>query len=384
MISRFLVSLCSIAVILAPRAGAEIVYLKDGSRMIGEIPSSPSGMRLVTLDGPVDLDPLRIDRVIAPTYLELSADERTESIAENDAAKWHLAARMIVQRGLYSRALEYADRALRAAAAAGEELELHADLLDLPVGATYRNDALTPGVLATLLDASARSDSPARSMIARRRLETKLAAFGETIPPPLVSALGESLASEDPRLRVAALRAIAICVPADLAPRVGDRLVADEDAAVRASALDAALAFGENQHILVRVLNQLDGDAKARAAALDVLERMSDRHAVAALVRTLAGSGSGYSGFKASMSVTNQVSYVSDFDVEVAQNAVIADPVVGVAQEGATLEVTVLGVSERGISKVERERIGRLLERLTGARHGADAKAWRDWLGARR
>lgn len=364
----------------APARG-EIVILKDGSRLVGEMASAK--LSLITLDGPVKLDPLAIEKVLGGSWLKATADQRTLSINDLDSSGWHVAARMITQRGLWARAIEYADRALRAAAATGEELQLHGDLLDLPIGTNFRNDPLTPDSLATLLDACATSDSPARSVIARARLETKLAAFGEFVPLPLVSALGQNLTAKDPRTRVAALRAIAIAHPADLASRIAETLIADRDAAVRAAALETAVAYGRNQHILVRVLQELDKGEKARAAAMDVLERLADPHAVAALIRTLDGGGSGFAGFTSSMSVTNQVAYVSDFDVEVANAAFIADPTVSVAQEGATLEVTVYGSSERGRSRAERERIARLLERLTGARFGTDGKAWSTWLAAR-
>lgn len=371
---------CFVACAAAAPARGEVVVLKDGSRLVGELATANDS--LITLDGPVKLDPRVVEKILGGNWVEATTDQRALSIDDTDSSRWHVAARMITQRGLWARAIEYADRALRAAAAAGEELQLHRDLLDLPIGNCFRNDPLTPGSLATLLDACATSDSPARSVIARARLETKLAAFGEFVPLPLISALGTGLTAKDPRTRVAALRAIAIVHPADLAPRIAETLIADGDAAVRRAALEAAVAYGRNQHILVRVLQELDKGEKARAAAMDVLERLADPHAVAALIRTLDGGGSGFAGFTSSMAVTNQVAYVSDFDVEVANAAYIANPTVSVAQEGATLEVTVYGSSERGISRAERDRIAHLLEHLTGARFGTDAKAWSNWLAS--
>lgn len=369
---------------LASPALAEVVLLTDGSRVTGEIPDGGGRrLRVLTLDGPRELDRAAIESVLYSDSFESTAAAHAETIAADDAAGWHLAARQLARCGHFSRALDHADRALRAASAAGEDLALHPDLLALPVGSTYRADPLTPDTLAALLLAAAHSVSPARGAIARHRLDSKLAAFGAAVPPPLISALGEGLEHRDPRVRVAAMRAVAVNAPAELAPRVGDRLVLDRDAAVRAAALETARAYGGNQQILARVLRGLDGDERARAAALDVLEALSDTHAVASLVRTLEGGG-GPSGHTASMSVTNQVAYVSDFDVEVAQNAVIADPIVSIAQEGAALEVTANGISSPGIRPSERARIGRLLEKLTGARFGADAAAWRAWLAARR
>ena len=46
-----------------------------------------------------------------------------------------------------------------------------------------------------------------------------------------------------------------------------------------------------------------------------------------------------YNTQRANLTVVNQISYVQDFDVEVAQTAFIADPVIGVIQDGLTLDV---------------------------------------------
>jgi len=46
-----------------------------------------------------------------------------------------------------------------------------------------------------------------------------------------------------------------------------------------------------------------------------------------------------YNTQRANLSVLNQVSFVQDFDVEVAQTAFIADPVIGIVQDGIVLDV---------------------------------------------
>jgi Flp pilus assembly secretin CpaC/tetratricopeptide (TPR) repeat protein len=46
-----------------------------------------------------------------------------------------------------------------------------------------------------------------------------------------------------------------------------------------------------------------------------------------------------YNTQRANLTVVNQISFVQDFDVEVAQTAFIADPVIGVIQDGLTLDV---------------------------------------------
>ncbi|MCZ6573699.1 MAG: hypothetical protein O7C98_11105, partial [Planctomycetota bacterium] len=42
---------------------------------------------------------------------------------------------------------------------------------------------------------------------------------------------------------------------------------------------------------------------------------------------------------RANLTVVNQISFIQDFDVEVAQTSFIADPVIGVIQDGLTLDV---------------------------------------------
>ena len=46
-----------------------------------------------------------------------------------------------------------------------------------------------------------------------------------------------------------------------------------------------------------------------------------------------------YNTQRANITVVNQISFIEDFDVEVAQTAFIADPVIGVIQDGLTLDV---------------------------------------------
>ncbi|MCZ6786990.1 MAG: hypothetical protein O7E54_07475, partial [Planctomycetota bacterium] len=46
-----------------------------------------------------------------------------------------------------------------------------------------------------------------------------------------------------------------------------------------------------------------------------------------------------YNTQRANLTVVNQISFIQDFDVEVAQTSFIADPVIGVIQDGLTLDV---------------------------------------------
>jgi HEAT repeat protein len=72
-----------------------------------------------------------------------------------------------------------------------------------------------------------------------------------------------------------------------------------------------------------------------------------------------------------------QTAYVQDFDVEVATNAGIADPTIGVLGSGAVLDVRVIGASS-STAAVQRAARASLV-RLTGEDPGKNERAWRDW-----
>ncbi len=73
-----------------------------------------------------------------------------------------------------------------------------------------------------------------------------------------------------------------------------------------------------------------------------------------------------------------QTAYVKDYDIEIATNAVIADPIPATVSSGIVLDVTVLRVQERMIV-ITRKVIGAALKNLTGQDFGDDAKAWQNW-----
>ena len=73
-----------------------------------------------------------------------------------------------------------------------------------------------------------------------------------------------------------------------------------------------------------------------------------------------------------------QRAYVQDFDVEVAQNASIADPIINVLTEGSVLDVAVIGVTEYQLAS-ERAAVRGALTQLTGANPGETTASWQRW-----
>ncbi|HMS15884.1 MAG TPA: hypothetical protein PKA37_03515, partial [Planctomycetota bacterium] len=60
-----------------------------------------------------------------------------------------------------------------------------------------------------------------------------------------------------------------------------------------------------------------------------------------------------YNGQRANLTLVNQITYVKDYDVEVAQTAFIADPLVDVIQDGLTLDVLPVVSHDRKYVRME-------------------------------
>jgi hypothetical protein len=147
----------------------------------------------------------------------------------------------------------------------------------------------------------------------------------------------------------------------------------DLDAEVRLAALRAAASFGHDDTALpfVRALGSENPRLVANAAA--ALAELGDARAAGFIVRRMTSHGHSARNFVA---FTNQVSYVRDYDVEIAQASNIANPDVATIQEGVILDVKVL---DAGFEKTWVERVlVDSLSRLTGQpfRGREDALAW--------
>jgi hypothetical protein len=154
------------------------------------------------------------------------------------------------------------------------------------------------------------------------------------------------------------------------------RALADPDAAVRAACVDAAKAFGDPGLLapFARAFTTA-GSPEVRAAAAEAMGRAGNLKGVQILVYSLEAHGGGPRSY---IYTANQLSFIQDFDVEVAQTAFIADPQVGILQDGATLDVRVVS-SEWYSTRVERHAIYGALRSLAGADLGEDPAAWKKW-----
>jgi len=154
------------------------------------------------------------------------------------------------------------------------------------------------------------------------------------------------------------------------------RCLLDPAPAVRREAVRSLKVLKDPAFVRLFARHLLNKQQRLRMTAAEALGELGSQEAVLPLVDALRFAG-GASGGRSHIAVTRQRAYVKDFDVEVAQAAVIADPVVDIVTEGVILDVRVVGVS------VERAAYARALRRITGEAFGNDAKAWRAWLERR-
>ncbi len=107
----------------------------------------------------------------------------------------------------------------------------------------------------------------------------------------------------------------------------------------------------------------LGNDEFANSGGLSLQATFLDSTLVEAILRAVSKYGTTniadapsltvFNGQRASLSVINHVSYVKDFDVEIAQAAVIAQPIVDVLQDGVVLDVRPVVSSDKRFVTME-------------------------------
>lgn len=159
------------------------------------------------------------------------------------------------------------------------------------------------------------------------------------------------------------------------------RAVLDANEDVRRQAALALRDVGDPAVVLPVVRALGSSHHQVRVNATEALGHMAYPAVVPTLVShltsTLQSSGGGRTPHS-HIYVGRQVAYVQDYDVEVAQNESIADPVINVLQEGSVLDAGVLGVTEYQLA-TERATTRRALAQLTGADPGHTTVAWARW-----
>ncbi|MBI4615490.1 MAG: HEAT repeat domain-containing protein [Planctomycetes bacterium] len=152
--------------------------------------------------------------------------------------------------------------------------------------------------------------------------------------------------------------------------------VADASEEVRKASVEALLAIGYPQTPYYFEPALLHRNQAVRLAALEAVGRFANFPAIQVYVRTIHLRYGG--GPRANIFVGSQSGYIRDYDVQVAPNATIADPVVGILSEGAVLDAKVLWIDEF-ITIEERVVVYGNLRRIAKVELPDDPKAWLAW-----
>lgn len=115
---------------------------------------------------------------------------------------------------------------------------------------------------------------------------------------------------------------------------------------------------------------------EVRANAIQALGMLQQNDATNVLVKTLTAVYGG--GPRVHIFVGNRLSYIKDYDVEVADQVAVGDPEVGYVTDGVVLDVKVLRIVEY-ITVRETHLIAQALEKRTGEKFGPNPQKWIAW-----
>ena len=209
---------------------------------------------------------------------------------------------------------------------------------------------------------------------ARKFALDALAGLGaEAVQRPALRALRRG----DPAVRELAARALGKVGDVDVLRPLLTAAILDREPLVRAAAVDSLKTIGAPESIRPLAKAMWSSVPDVRMNAVEALASVGGVASVEWVIRRVQSTG-GPGGRNHFFSGT-QLSYISDFDVEIAQAAQIGDPIVGTLREGVLLDARVIGVREEW-TEVERRVFYGALARATGKDFGQDAVAWKKWF----
>lgn len=119
-----------------------------------------------------------------------------------------------------------------------------------------------------------------------------------------------------------------------------------------------------------------DERALVRFAAIDALAHIGGPSGVKTMVNQYRVTYSG--GPRSFIAFMNQLSYIEDYDVQVATGATIADPVIGILQTGQVMDVQPLRITEY-MQIVERKHIWGALNKVRNEPQPASLEDFNKW-----
>jgi len=387
-----------ICLALAAPGLADTLVLKGGLQIVGDVVENGDRVS-VTLDGKTrTFDRARVERIERGTTAREQFEARARALADDDAQGWYRLALWAREKNLAQagQALEKvlsiepdhraARRELGYERVGGEWLTgaeakrakgfvLAGGRWMLPEEADrLMRDGLVEQAEVTD-EHRQRAEEIAEALMDDDK-EVRWAAadmLRELPDAALVRPLKRVLLAPDPAIRELAVKELA---------RIGDRTAlpwlirssmydANED--VRAAALRALKLFDDADVFYPYARALFSKSHGARVMAAQALGALGDMRGVGVILHRIS-IGIGESP-RVNIMVGSQLSYIQDFDVEIAQAAAIGDPIVNTIREGVILDFKVLGGHGEALV-LEREAYADALRDLTGRDFGQDWAAW--------
>jgi|GEM_PF-1093778 len=370
---------------------ADVVTTRDGLVLEGTATTGPDGtVTVTTADGAVRLPPEAVASVDAGDGPNAALRKDAAALAPGDVEGWfRLALRADAAGGAAASRAAYQailamdpDHAAARRALGFERLEgqwmpaeearrrsglvrfggewmlpIEAEALARAAEAASATARVANASLLKMLRTAATGEAPLA-----RAAEQRLA---KADPAELVTASRTLLLDRDPVVRRAACRRLAdLADESALRPLILSG-VRDRDPDVRREAVLAAASFGHDDTAIpyVRALGSSHPAIVANAAR--ALALLGDPRAIVHIVKRISGHGSSPRVVFESLT---KLSYVRDYDVEIAQASNIANPVIGTAVDGMVLDMKVLDAS------IERTIVETVLVDAFNALAGANAK----------
>ena len=230
--------------------------------------------------------------------------------------------------------------------------------------AQKEGEARVLGLLAMIASGEEAKVAKAKRLMATEPAKYKLAP------------LAKALRCEPAALRIYAAQELARLGDPLAAPALMKRAIYDKDKAVRTATVEALREIGSSStvHAFGRALESRFRDVRVHAA--EALGILGDELAYPYIIKKWEGRSGNFP--RSYFSSARQVSYIQDFDVEVAQTSFIADPIVGVLSDGVVQSVKILA-TEQTFTTYERPAFNGALKSLAGDDLGNKVGAWKQF-----
>jgi hypothetical protein len=397
---RTLLTLTAVAMASLTAVAQDVVHLKNGERIVGETTDGMLAVKVETSAGEVRIPWSRIDRIDRRGHVERVYAERKAGIAKDDAAGHYLLALWCRRHGLADEmqaeleavlAVEPDHKGARTALGhekvdekwvAGNSILTAKGLVKRGDRWVLAEEAVYEEILEARRKPLTEEEESVADLIRKAVDESERvrkyarATFAGISWENARLALFRALGDRNPEIRAFAAMQLGEFRMEEAARPLLRSAILDRDETVRLESVASIRGLDRPDALFPLIRALASGSAQIRMNAAAAIGAFGDIRGIEYLVRRLSQNW-GPTG-RVNLQVLNTVSYIRDFDVEIAQAAQIGDPIVGTLTEGVILDMQVLGVNRR-MDVVERRVIRGALSKLSGQDFGDNATAWSDW-----